>query len=145
MRETVAPVEGAGGRILGLEGDVSKAADVERWVRAVDAARASGRHTEYDLIGLDGLGEDSNTNLMLGVRGSVPNLWYYFGIKSGKLGAGAEWERLPWFYKAELADPNDLRFNLRFGKKLFENSFLMFGWESVFKRDSMSIGVLQQY
>lgn len=100
--------------------------------------------TSY-MVGLDGLGEDSNTNLMLGVRGSVPDLWYYFGIKSGKLGAGAEWERLPWFYKAELTDPNDLRFNLRFGKKLFENSFLMFGWESVFKRDSLSIGVLQQY
>lgn len=100
--------------------------------------------TSY-LIGFDDLGEDSNTNLMLGVRGSVPDLWYYFGIKKGKLGIGAEWKKLPWFYKAELNDPNDLRLNLRFGKRLFEDSFLMFGWESVFKRDSMSIGVLQQY
>ena len=41
LRETVAPVEGAGGRILGLEGDVSKAADVERWVR--EGIRAFGK------------------------------------------------------------------------------------------------------
>jgi NAD(P)-dependent dehydrogenase (short-subunit alcohol dehydrogenase family) len=33
LGETVASVSGAGGSILGLEGDVSKAADVERWVR----------------------------------------------------------------------------------------------------------------
>jgi NAD(P)-dependent dehydrogenase (short-subunit alcohol dehydrogenase family) len=33
LGETVASVSGAGGAILGLEGDVSKAADVERWVR----------------------------------------------------------------------------------------------------------------
>jgi NAD(P)-dependent dehydrogenase (short-subunit alcohol dehydrogenase family) len=38
LRETVASVSGTGGAILGLEGDVSKAADVERWIRkGVDA------------------------------------------------------------------------------------------------------------
>jgi NAD(P)-dependent dehydrogenase (short-subunit alcohol dehydrogenase family) len=38
LRETVALVSGTGGAILGLEGDVLKAADVERWVRkGVDA------------------------------------------------------------------------------------------------------------
>src|SRR3990170_1526051 len=41
LRETVASVDGAGGHILGLEGDVSKAADVERWVR--EGARAFGK------------------------------------------------------------------------------------------------------
>ena len=41
LRETVASVEGAGGQILGLEGDVSKAADVERWVR--EGARVFGK------------------------------------------------------------------------------------------------------
>ncbi len=38
LRETVASVANAGGQILGLEGDVSRAADVERWVREGVAA-----------------------------------------------------------------------------------------------------------
>jgi len=41
LRETSARVQGAGGRILALEGDVSRAADVRRWVE--DGARAFGK------------------------------------------------------------------------------------------------------
>jgi NAD(P)-dependent dehydrogenase (short-subunit alcohol dehydrogenase family) len=43
LRETVALVSGTGGAILGLEGDVSKAVDVERWVRKGVDALGSGR------------------------------------------------------------------------------------------------------
>ena len=100
--------------------------------------------TSY-LVGLDDLGEDSRTSLMLGVRGNDPGLWYMFGIKSGKLGLGAEWETDKYYYEGELIDPNDLRLNLRIGKPILPDSYLMLGWESAFKRDGISIGVKQKY
>jgi hypothetical protein len=97
------------------------------------------------LIGLDNLGENSNTNLMLGVRSALPNTWYRLGIKSSKLGLGADYEKDDIYVESDLIDPNDLQFNLRVGKELQPNRYLMLGWEEAFKNDGLSIGFLQKY
>lgn len=97
------------------------------------------------LIGLDDLGENSNTTLQLGVRGALPGMWYRLGIKSGKLGMGADYEKDDIYMEGDLLDPNDLEFNLRVGKELQPNRYLLMGWEEAFKNDGLSIGFMQKY
>lgn len=99
----------------------------------------------YYLFGFDDLGESSSTNLQFGVKGPLPDSWYRVGIKSGKLGLGFEYQKKEIFYEGELVDPNDLQFNLRVGRGITENTFVITGWEGAFKRDALSIGVLQRY
>jgi len=99
----------------------------------------------YYLLGFDDLGESSTTNLQFAVSGTEPDTWYRFGIKSGKLGIGAERVRKNMFYDAELVDPNDLQLDLRGGRELWSDAYLMLGWESVLKKDSLSLGILQRY
>jgi phospholipid/cholesterol/gamma-HCH transport system substrate-binding protein len=99
----------------------------------------------YYLFGFDDLGESASTNLQFGVRGGVPDLWYRLGIKSGKLGLGFEYQKKTTFYEGELLDPNDLQLNIRTGRGVTPNTFVVLGWEGAFKRDSISVGVLQRY
>jgi phospholipid/cholesterol/gamma-HCH transport system substrate-binding protein len=99
----------------------------------------------YYLIGLDDLGEASTTNLQFAISGYKPDTWFRVGIKSGKLGVGAERTRKNMYYEAELSDPNDLQFNLRGGRQISGNTYMLLGWERVFKKDSLSLGVLQRY
>ncbi len=99
----------------------------------------------YYLLGLDNLGESSASNLQFAFKGNLPDEWLRVGIKSGKLGVGAEMTKKNLYYEGELLDPNDLQLNLRVGRGLAENTYLMFGWEGVLKRDSLSFGLLQRY
>lgn len=97
------------------------------------------------IVGLDDLGEHGNTTLMLGVPGGLPGLWYRFGVKSGKLGIGADWDRDKYYYEGDLINPNDLHCNLRVGKKLNKNLYGIGGWEGAFKENGISMGFLQKY
>lgn len=97
------------------------------------------------ILGLDDLGDNANTNLMLGVRAAYPGMWYRLGIKSGKLGLGADLEKGDLFVESDLIDPNDLRFNLRVGHQVQPNRYVMLGWEEALKRDGISLGFLQKY
>ncbi|MFA6447826.1 MAG: MlaD family protein [bacterium] len=99
----------------------------------------------YYLLGLDDLGESSTTNLQFAISGYKPQTWFRVGIKGGKLGVGAERSKKNMYYVAELSDPNDLQLNLRGGRTIAENTYLMLGWEEVLKRDSLSFGILQRY
>ncbi|MEW5946042.1 MAG: MlaD family protein [bacterium] len=101
----------------------------------------------YYMLGLDNVGEESSTNLMLGVPGPHPNYWYRFGLKSGKLGIGVDWERDGMFLQGDLLDPNDLTLNLRVGRRVAPGSdlFFMIGLEDATKKDSLSVGLLQWY
>ncbi len=101
----------------------------------------------YYLLGFDDLGEASTTNLQLGVHGGRPDTWYRFGIKSGKLGIGMEGQnrKQTIYYEGELVDPNDLQLNMRIGRTLSKNTYFLTGWEKAFKKDSLSVGVVQRY
>ena len=99
----------------------------------------------FYLFGYDNLGQNKETNLMFGVHGEKPAMWYKFGLKDSKLAVGFEYDKDQIFYYGFLSDPNDLEFSLRLGKELNKNLFVIAGLEGVLKRDSLSIGLLQRY
>jgi phospholipid/cholesterol/gamma-HCH transport system substrate-binding protein len=99
----------------------------------------------FYLFGFDDLGENSMTNLQFGVKGFQPDMWYKFGVKSGKLGGGFEYQKNKNYYIGEISDPNDLQVNLRAGRAINENLYYMLGWESFMKENSASFGLLQRY
>lgn len=100
----------------------------------------------YYMLGLDDVSERSTTNLMLGVQGARPGLWYRFGLKSGKLGLGLDWElNNRYFLHSDLIDPNDLTLDIRAGRRVSESLYMMLGIEGFTDEDSLSVGLYQKY
>lgn len=99
----------------------------------------------FYMFGYDDLGEDKTTNLQFGVKGDKPDLWYRLGLKDGKLGMGFEYKLKNRIYYGDLADPNDLHLNLRVGKELYKNRYIIVGWESILNDDGLSFGFMQKY
>lgn len=100
----------------------------------------------YYMLGLDDVSERSTTNLMLGVQGARPDLWYRFGLKSGKLGLGMDWGINDHYYlQGDLIDPNDLTLDVRAGRRISESLYMLLGVEGITDEDSLSVGIYQKY
>lgn len=100
--------------------------------------------TVYYLLGLDDIGENSTTNLQLGVESGLQT-WFRFGLRGGKLGIGYERVDGNYYYEGDLLDPNDLQFNTRVGKRLSPTLYFMLGAEDLFGNELLSFGLLQRY